>query len=170
MVLLHTVAAVTAGLLTSGLAAVGVGALQQTDTPGPAPAPSTTAREVKCHAALARLPDRLRTDLESARNQPTGERGKAVRSVRETALHGDYGTTAQRWAERRIYRHARIAARMPKELRSDLRAVHRLPTDDRQTARRSIRQKVLDGAYGNAAQQAAKKRAKHRAGCRAQQS
>lgn len=167
MVLLKTATAVATGILTTGLAATGVGALTHADATTTHSASKAPSAQVRC-APLKKLPARLRTDLRAARALPAGQRGPALRAMREKALHGDYGSTAQRWAEHRIRHHARVAAHLPKDLRQDLRSVHKLPVAQRPAARKAIRAKVIAGGYGATAQKRAEKVAAHRAACRAQ--
>jgi hypothetical protein len=168
MVLLNTAAAVAAGILTTGLAAVGVGTVGHSDSAAPTTQTvqtSQAAQGLHCHAALKKLPAALRTDLKKARALPVGQRGKALHAIREKALHGDYGTKAQQWSEHRFKHQARVAAQMPKQMRTDLRAVHKLPTAQRPAARKAIRAKALSGGYGDAVQRRAERVKEHRAAC-----
>lgn len=169
MLLTKTVAGAAAGLLTTGLAAVGVGTLGHSDATA-AGHHSDQQRTVRCHRALQKLPSDLRIDLLAARNLPAGQRGKAVRAVRLKALENDYGRQAQRWAIHRIRHRAFLAGRMPRDLRQDLRAVRKLPADQRPAARKAIRAKVRAGDYGERAQKAAKRIQEHRKACAAARS
>lgn len=163
MILLNTAAAVATGILTTGMAAVGVGTLGHSGATSP-PEP----RQVQCHAGLNKLPTELRSDLRRARGLPAGQRGKALRAARQKALHGDYGTQAQRWSEQRLEHRARVVARMPQELRTDLKAVRALPVDQRHEARQAVRSEALAGKYGDAVRTWAERVKERRAACAAQ--
>lgn len=161
MVLLKALAGTAAAVVTTGLAAAGVGTVGHADAT-PAAKPPT---KVQCQANKS-LPANLRSDLQDARKLPAGQRGKALRAIREKALHSDdYGTRAQRWAERRVRQHAFVAGQMPRDLRQDLRAVRKLPAEQRPDKRKEIRGKVLTGDYGERAQKRAQRVQENRRAC-----
>jgi hypothetical protein len=163
VLLTKTIAGAAAALLTTGLAAVGVGTLGHHDAATAADRPDQQPT-VRCHRALERLPADLRSDLLAARSLPAGQRGKAVRAVGLKALEDDYGRQAQRWAIHRIRHRAVLVARMPGDLRRDLRAVRKLPADRRPAARMAIRAKARAGDYGERAEKLAERRQQHRCG------
>ena len=164
----RTIGVAAASILTAGVAAVGVGTVSRAQATVQAAAPVAATTTLHCHRGLAKLPANLRADLRKARTLGVGKRGPALRAIRDKALHGDYGTAAQRWSERRIRHQGFVRGQLPTKLRQDLRAVHKLPADQRHAKRIAIRDSVLAGDYGKQAQQRAERVKAHRAACKAQ--
>lgn len=153
MPVLTQLATLSAGLIATGTAAVGIHAAAD-DPPAPVAAPSP---DVACGAVWDRLPTGLRDDLTALRDLTPAERARAVRGIRRHALAGAYGDRVQTFAEHRDHRRAVIWKRLPTDLRHDLRGVRRAAPDERAALLSDVRDHALAGDYGDRVQQAAER-------------
>ena len=143
----------TAGLFAAGLVATTSLIAGATNGADDADSPDTTAADVPC--ALSALPAELRDDLTAVRELPEGERLDALRTIREDALEGDYGTRVQQLARGRDDRVRTLRRLLPDDLESDLREARDLSGEDQAAALRDIRDGALGGEYGDRVQQVA---------------
>ncbi len=124
-------------------------------------APEATTQECNFGEHLARLwlhlPAELRGDLKELKSLEPGERGPAVREIREDAREGEYGDRVEERAERVAERRIRILANMPIELRQDLKALRAADAEDSRALAEAIATNALDGQYGPKAQSAAER-------------
>jgi hypothetical protein len=103
------------------------------------------------------LPSELRGDVMDIKSLEPGERGAAMRDIREGARAGEYGDRAEDRANRVAERRIRILANMPIELRQDLKELRSADAEDRRALAESIAANALDGDYGPKAQSAAER-------------
>ncbi|MXM67666.1 hypothetical protein GR925_30580 [Streptomyces sp. HUCO-GS316] len=100
------------------------------------------------------LPPRLRADLRELRGMAPDKRTEAAARIWRDALAGEYGTRARiraHEAQRRL-RH------LPEELRADIRELRGLTGEERREELLAIRDKALDGGYGDRVQRWAERR------------
>ena len=98
------------------------------------------------------LHQQLKDDLKAAWNAPDGQRVAALQQVLQKAVGGSYGEDVK---QRAIRLQSRLS-QMDPTLKADLQRAIELPKDQRRAALKDIRQKVLDGDYGQQAQRHAK--------------
>ena len=97
-------------------------------------------------------------DMKAARQLKGKARADAVKKVVADAKAGKYGDKIEKRFDRRAAHRAAIFALLPDELQADLTKLRAMePGDDRKAYRDDIRQKALDGGYGDKVQEAAKK-------------
>jgi len=161
------------GALAATTVVAGIGSTHSATTPT-----TGTDSTVACHRLLKAAPAELKNDLAAARKLPKGgdARHAALKGIRKDALHGDYGTKVQTFAEHRkeLRKRARKALleQAPEQLRQDLKAARKQPAEQRRAAIQKVRKSALDGTYGKPVQQLLEKRAENRKAhhqtCRAQ--
>jgi hypothetical protein len=124
-------------------------------------APVEVAQECNFGEHLARLwlhlPAELRGDLKDLGSLEAGERGPAVRDIRDAARDGEYGDRVEERAERVAERRIRILANMPTELREDLKQLRAADAEDRRGIAEEIAANALAGDYGPKAQSTAER-------------
>ncbi|MFJ7075489.1 hypothetical protein [Streptomyces sp. NPDC098781] len=101
-----------------------------------------------------RLPRELRADLRELRSLKPEQRPGAAARIWRDALAGEYGPRVRvRAAEAR----ARYQA-LPEQLRDDIEELRGLDGEDRRRERQEIREKALDGEYGDQVRRWAERR------------
>lgn len=104
----------------------------------------------------------LRKDLKAARGLEGRARKDAIKDVRTDARAGKYGDKVADRFDRRADRRAAVFALLPDQLQADLKKLRAMePGDDRKAHRDDIRQRALDGGYGDKVQEAAEKLQEH---------
>jgi hypothetical protein len=100
------------------------------------------------------LPSRLRADLRELRGMAPDKRTEAAARIWRDALAGEYGTRVRIRAHeaQRRFRH------LPEELRADIRELRGLTGEERREELLAIRDKALDGGYGDRVQRWAGRR------------
>ncbi|MFI1562078.1 hypothetical protein ACH4ZX_03285 [Streptomyces sp. NPDC020490] len=93
------------------------------------------------------LPAELRSDLRALRGMEPGRRAQAAARIRREALDGDYGTLVRLRAEQAQRRRQAL----PPQLREDLARLRGLPGEQWHARLLTIRDKALDGGYGDRA-------------------
>ncbi|MFH0522317.1 hypothetical protein ACHBTE_34830 [Streptomyces sp. M41] len=92
-----------------------------------------------------RLPAGLRADLRELRSMEPGRRSEEAARIWRYALAGEYGRRVRvRAAEAQAVYHA-----LPGELRADIEELRTLNGEEHRKERQEIREKALDGAYGD---------------------
>lgn len=145
--------------IASGL----VSALWLTSSTEPAEA-SVTQTASSLDSALATDGDRaeLRKDLKAARELEGQARRDAVKQIHADARAGKYGDKVAKRFDHRADRRAAVFALLPDDLQADLKKLRAMePGDERRAYRDEIRQKALDGEYGDKVQEAAEKLKDH---------
>lgn len=100
----------------------------------------------------------FRADMKAARHLRGQARADAVKEVAANAKAGKYGDKIEKRFERRDAHRAAVFALLPDELQADLTKLRAMePGDERKAYRDDIRQKALDGGYGDKVQEAAQK-------------
>lgn len=107
---------------------------------------------------------RLRDDVKEARELAGAERREALKGIRDDARDGKYGVGVEQRLERRGAHRAAFFALLPAELQSDLEALKDADPEERKAMREEIREKALDGGYGENVQEAWKLLDEHRRG------
>lgn len=102
----------------------------------------------------------IRQDFKDARELDPGDRLEAMKDLRERALDGRYGDRVGMRFERRGDHHAAFVALLPDEMQADLKDARE--SDDPRAELDAIREKALDGAYGEKAKEAFEILEKHR--------
>lgn len=126
-----------------------------------------SAEGLPCGALRKLLPEELKADLKSVRDLPAGEeRLAAIRRIAQDARLGEYGTTVEKLAEKRLDHRKERWQRLPADLQADLRELRTTPADERKAAVEKIRKSALDGEYGAKVQQFAERLQEHREACR----
>lgn len=151
--------------LAFAIAAGLVSALWLTSSADPAGA-SATQTAATLDSALATDIDgdraELRKDLNAARELKGQARKDAIKEIRADARAGKYGDKIEKRFDRRADRRAAVFALLPDELQADLTKLRAMePGDDRKAFRDDIRQKALDGGYGDKVKEAAEKLQEH---------
>lgn len=145
--------------LAFAVAAGLVSALWLTSSTDPAEA-RVTQTASSLDSALATDGDRteLRQDLKAARELEGQARKDAIKQIRADAKAGKYGDKIEKRFDRRADRRAAVFALLPDELQADLKKLRAMePGEERKAYRDEIRQKALDGGYGNKVKEAAEK-------------
>lgn len=101
------------------------------------------------------LPQDLRADLRQLRTLDLEQRREAADRIWQEALAGEYGARVQLRAEEAQQRFQTL----PEELRDDLKEARGLEGDELRDARQEIRDKALDGEYGDQVERWAERRA-----------
>lgn len=97
-------------------------------------------------------------DMKAARQLKGQARADAVKKVAADAKAGKYGDKIEKRFDRRAAHREAVFALLPDELQSDLTKLRAMePGDERKAFRDEIRQKALDGGYGDKVQEAAAK-------------
>jgi hypothetical protein len=97
-------------------------------------------------------------DMKAARHLEGQARADAVKKVVADAKAGKYGDRIEKRFDRRAAHREAIFALLPDDLQADLKKLRAMePGDERKAFRDDIRQKALDGGYGDKVQEAAKK-------------
>lgn len=100
----------------------------------------------------------LRAAMKAARQLEGQARADAIKQVVADAKAGKYGDKIEKRFDRREAHRAAVFALLPDELQADLKELRAMePGDDRKAFRDEIRQKALDGGYGEKVQEAAEK-------------
>jgi predicted outer membrane lipoprotein len=100
----------------------------------------------------------LHADMKAARQLTGQARVDALKKVAADARAGKYGDKIEKRFERRAAHRAAVFALLPDELQADLKKLRAMePGDERKAYRDEIRQKALDGGYGDKVQEAAEK-------------
>jgi hypothetical protein len=107
----------------------------------------------------------MQDDIKAALGLPPRERHRALLAIHVAALNGHYGDQVQTWAEKLQARRADVWAKLPAQLKADIRAARSLGFHEQQRAMRAIRVAALNGAYGDYAQQVAQTRQTFFQGC-----
>ncbi|MEW1648927.1 hypothetical protein [Streptomyces sp. NPDC091219] len=97
------------------------------------------------HMLPAWIPTDLRTDLRQLRGMDPEQRQKAATRIWQDALDGDYGTVVKLRAERAQQRYRLL----PEQLRDELGELRGLTGDELRDGLVDIRDKALDGGYGD---------------------
>ncbi|VXA94793.1 hypothetical protein [Aeromicrobium sp. 9AM] len=96
--------------------------------------------------------------MKAARALKGQERVDAVKKVVADAKAGTYGDRIAKRANRRADRNAAVFALLPDELQADLTKLRAMePGDERKAFRQEVREKALDGDYGDKVKEAAEK-------------
>ncbi len=96
--------------------------------------------------------------MKAARKLKGQERVDALKKVAADAEAGKYGDRIEKRADRRADRRAAVFALLPDELQADLTKLRAMaPGDERKAYRKEIRDKALDGGYGDKVKEAAEK-------------
>ena len=156
--------------LVFAIAAALVSALWLTSSSGPATATieqtattlgtelsrAPSSPEDKAEAKADRA--EFRAAMKAARQLKGQARVDAVKKVTADAKAGRYGDKIEKRFDRRADRRAAVFALLPDELQADLRKLRAMePGDERKAYRDDIRQKALDGGYGDKVREAAEK-------------
>lgn len=99
----------------------------------------------------------LRKDMQTARELTGQERKDAVKKIRADARAGAYGDKIEKRADRRGGRRAAVLALLPDQLQADLKELRSADPGERKAMRKDIRDKALDGGYGDKVEEAASK-------------
>lgn len=100
----------------------------------------------------------LHADMKAARQLKGQARTDAVKKVVADAKAGKYGDKIEKRFDRRAAHREAIFALLPDDLQADLKKLRAMePGDERKAYRDEIRQKALDGGYGDKVQEAAEK-------------
>ncbi len=97
----------------------------------------------------------LRKDLREARDLDGTARRDALADIRDKARDGGYGDQVEHRFDRRGDRRAAFMALLPDELQADLEKARDAEGDDRKDQLEAIREKALDGGYGEKVKEAA---------------
>lgn len=97
----------------------------------------------------------MRADLRQLRTLDLEQRREAADRIWQDALAGEYGARVQLRAEEAQQRFQTL----PEELRDDLKEARGLEGDELRDARQEIRDKALDGEYGDQVERWAERRA-----------
>ncbi|MDN3026169.1 hypothetical protein [Streptomyces sp. S.PB5] len=100
------------------------------------------------------VPPRLRADLRQLRGMDPQQRQQRATQIWQDALDGDYGVRVQLRAERAQQRYRLL----PEQLREDLGELRGLGGDELREHIAAIRDKALDGDYGDQVRQWAERR------------
>jgi hypothetical protein len=115
------------------------------------PTPEAKADRKAFHAAM-----------KAARHLKGKARADAVKRVAADARAGKYGATIEKRFDRRADRKAAVFALLPDELQADLTKLRAMEAgDERKAFRQEIREKALDGGYGDKVKEAAEKLKDH---------
>ena len=96
--------------------------------------------------------------MKAARQLEGQARADAVKKVAADAKAGKYGDKIEKRFDHREAHRAAIFALLPDDLQADLTKLRAMePGDDRKAFRDEIRQKALDGGYGDKVKEAAEK-------------
>ncbi|WP_210593474.1 hypothetical protein [Streptomyces sp. GESEQ-35] len=107
------------------------------------------------HPLSGRLPSELRADLRELRTLEPEQRRAAAARIWQDALAGDYGARVRIRALEARHRYEGL----PEELRDDIEDLRGLDDEERDDALHHIRDKALDGAYGDRIARWAQRRA-----------
>jgi hypothetical protein len=100
--------------------------------------------------------------MKAARQLKGQARVDAIKKVAADAKAGKYGDKIEKRFDRRADRRAAVFALLPDELQADLTKLRAMaPGDERKAYRDEIRQKALDGGYGDKVKEAAEKLQDH---------
>ena len=100
----------------------------------------------------------LHAAMKAARQLKGQARADAIKQVAADAKAGKYGDKIEKRFDRRDAHRAAIFALLPDDLQADLTKLRAMePGDDRKAFRDEIRQKALDGGYGDKVKEAAEK-------------
>ena len=107
----------------------------------------------------------LREDVNRLRGLEGEERWDARRQLHEDARDGKYGERVEDRFDRRADHRAAFFALLPDELKTDLKEAREIDDlDDRRAALQDVREKALDGDYGENVKEAFTILGKHRPG------
>jgi hypothetical protein len=122
-----------------------------TELSGDSPTTDAASGRAEFHAAM-----------KAARQLKGQDRVDAIKKVVADAQAGKYGDKIEKKADRRADRRAAVFALLPDDLQADLTKLWAMePGDERKAFRDDIRQKALDGGYGDKVQEAAEKLQDH---------
>lgn len=153
--------------LVFAIAAALVAALWLSSSPEPAGATveqtaSTLDNELSSDSSDPSSPEakanraEFHADMKAARKLEGQARADAIKKVLADARDGKYGDKIEKRTERRADMRAAVFALLPDELQDDLTKLRAMePGDERKAFREDIRQKALDGGYGDKVQEAA---------------
>ncbi|MCI3276686.1 hypothetical protein [Streptomyces cylindrosporus] len=130
------------------------GATTTTTTITPAPALAVSVAATGPHTLPASLPPAaLRADLRRLRGMAPERRQQTAARIWQDALGGDYGSAVQLRAER-VQQRYRL---LPGQLRNDLGELRGLGGDELRDGLVAVRDKALDGGYGDQVRQRAER-------------
>lgn len=155
----------TAAVTFSVAALVGIGVWMMPATADDAPGP-VTVDAVPSEHRPGDDPgqEEFVDDIKDLRGLEGEERRDAMRQLRDDARDGKYGEHVGQRFERRADHRAAFFALLPDELQSDLEALKDAEPQERKAMREEIREKALDGGYGDKVQEAWKLLDEHRRG------